>query len=121
MFLLEQAQSHVPDLPVKFYGDIAECAYMDHPYIAGQIIDRCTPEQMEAVPADLLYKAMINNDYRFAYKLAEKGIRMDNSAYEIVQYCARNPSDWELARLLRGGVQIGTENYAAMRTFIEHE
>lgn len=79
LFLLEQAQSHVPDLPVKFYGDIAECAYMDHPHIVGQIIDHCTPEQLDAVPADLLYNAMVQNDYRFAYKLAGKGICADDS------------------------------------------
>lgn len=110
LFLLEQAQSHVPDLPVKFYGDIAECAYMDYPYIAGQIIDRCTPEQMDAVPADLLYKAMLQNDYHFAYKLADKGISADGSMREIAGYCARNAQNWDIAILL----QIGTDNYCAI-------
>lgn len=62
---------------------------------------------------------MLNNDYRFAYKLAEKGIRIDESAYEIVRHCAQHPSDWKMARLLRDGAQIGIENYAAMNAFIK--
>lgn len=120
LFLLEQAQNYVRDLPVRFYGDIAECAYMDHPHIAGQIIDRCTPEQMEAVPADLLYKAMLQNDTHFAYKLARKGIRADGSVQEIAGYCERNAQNWDIASLLQSGMQVSAENYTAMRTFIEH-
>ena len=120
LFLLEQAQSHVTDLPVQFYGDIAECAYMDHPHIAAQIIDCCTPEQMDAVPADLLYKAMVQNDYRFAYKLAEKGICADDSIQEIAGYCARNAQNWDIESLLQRGMQISAENYAAMRILVEH-
>lgn len=92
---------------------------MDHPHIAAQIIDRCTPEQMDAVPADLLYKAMVQNDYRFAYTLAGKGIRADGSMQEIAGYCARNAQNWDIESLLQSGMQIGTENYAAMSTFIE--
>ena len=64
---------------------------------------------------------MLRNDTRFAYKLARKGIRADGRIQEIAGYCARNAPNWEMARLLQSGMQISTESYTAMRTFIEHD
>lgn len=120
MFLLEQAQSHVRELPTELYGAIAEYAYRDCPAIANQIIDRCTPEQMTAVPSYLLYMSMLNDDYHFAYKLSEKGIHADGSVQEIAAHCARNAVNWQMGCLLRDGMQISKENYGAMNAFIQH-
>lgn len=74
MFLLEQAQSHVRDFPIELYGAIAEYAYRERPTIAKQIIDRCTSEQAEAMPCGLLYAAILQNDFRTANKLTERGL-----------------------------------------------
>lgn len=120
IFLLEQAQSHVRELPAELYGAIAEYAYRERPAIAKEIIDRCIPEQMAAVPSELLYMAMLNDDYHFAYKLSEKGIHADGSVQEIAAHCARNAVNWQMDCLLRDGMQISKENYGAMNAFIQH-
>ncbi len=74
MFLLEQAQSHVRDFPIELYGAIAEYAYRERPTIAKEIIDRCTSEQAEAMLCGLLYAAILQNDFRTANKLTERGL-----------------------------------------------
>ncbi len=74
VFLLEQAQNHVRDFPIELYGAIAEYAYRERPAIAKQIIDRCTSEQAEAMPFGLLYAAILQNDFRTANKLTERGM-----------------------------------------------
>lgn len=43
-FLLEQAESHVPELSPSFHGEMASYAYLDHRFIATEIIKRCNEE-----------------------------------------------------------------------------
>ena len=49
-FLLEQADSHVEDLPLSFCGEMASYAHTDHRFIAKQIIHQCTNEQIASAP-----------------------------------------------------------------------
>ena len=45
-FLLEQAESHVPKLSPSFHGEMASYAYLDHRFIATEIIKQCSEEQI---------------------------------------------------------------------------
>ncbi len=115
MFMLEQAESHVEDLPDSFYGDIAECAYQYYPHITQKIIDCCTPRQVEAIPASLLLQAVEYEDTDFACRLAQKGMNAGDSAECIIDSCIDDGLDSLPAELLRLGMRVSPDDYGAMR------
>lgn len=119
MFLLEQAESHVENLPDWFYGDIADYALCDYHHIAEQIVDRCTQQQAEAIPANLLLQAVDYEDTDFACKLAQRGIHAGDLAEDIIYSCCDNTLGSLPAELLRLGMQISPEDYSAMYSCLD--
>ena len=116
MFLIEQAESHVADLPGHFFGDIAVYAYDDYPHMARKIIDRCTPQQAAAVPARLLLQAVGYEDIEFACGLVKKGVRAGELAECIIDSCYQNTLESLRSELLRLGMQVSPEDYGAMHS-----
>lgn len=88
-FLLDQAPAYVGKLPLGFYGELAYYAYSYHENITNQIIDRCTPEQVEQFPAKFLHNAILRSDLTTPWKLVQKGINGDKCIVDIIDFCAR--------------------------------
>ena len=64
LFLLHWAEHCVPEVEPSFYGEMASYAYLDHRFIATQIIHQCSSERIVAAPSRLLEQFAGDHDFR---------------------------------------------------------
>ena len=74
LFLLHWAEHAVPKVEPSFYGEMASYAYLDHRFIAKQIIHQCNADQIAAAPSHLLEQFAADHDFRTLSELVDKGI-----------------------------------------------
>ena len=121
-FLLEQAESHVPDLDSSFYGEMASYAYLDHRFIAKEIIKRCSEEQITAAPPRLLEQFAADRDYRTLSTLVEKGISGGSSAARTLHMLTYEGHDsWIAEGLLEKRMWVDTKDYNALYACIQNK
>lgn len=120
-FMLEQAESHVNDLSLSFYGEMACYAYCDHHHIAKEIIKQCTNEQIAAAPPLLLELFAAEPDYGMLSTLVEKGISGGNSAertLHMLTYEGRN--SWIAEDLLEKRMWVDVNDYRTLNACVEN-
>lgn len=120
-FLLGQAESHVNDLSLSFYGEMACYAYCDHRHIAMEIIKQCTDEQIAAAPSLLLELFAAEPDYGMLSTLVEKGISGGNSAertLHMLTYEGRN--SWIAEDLLEKRMWVDVNDYRTLNACVEN-
>mgnify|MGYP001032848939 CR=1 FL=1 len=120
-FLLEQAESHVNDLSLSFYGEMACHAYCDHRHIAMEIIKQCTDEQIAAAPSLLLELFAAEPDYGMLSTLVEKGISGGDSAertLHMLTYEGRN--SWIAEDLLEKRMWVDVNDYRTLNACVEN-
>ena len=121
-FLLEQAESHVPELSPPFHGEMASYAYCDHRYIAKEIIKQCTEEQITAAPPYLLEQFAMDGDYRTMSALVEKGISGGDSAARTLHMLTCEKRDrWMAEDLLQKRMWVDTSDYRGLHACIEND
>ena len=121
-FLLEQAESHVPELSPSFYGEMASYAYLDHRFIAKEIIKQCSEEQIAAAPSCLLEQFAMDKDYRTLSTLVEKGISGGPDAWRILHMLTCGGHDsWIAEDLLEKRMWVATDDYNALHACVQND
>lgn len=121
-FLLEQAERHVPELSPSFHGEMASYAYLDHRFIAKEIIRQCSGEQIAAAPPYLLEQFAMDKDWRTLSTLVEKGISGGTSAARTLYMLTRQQSDrWIAEDLLQKRMWVDVDDYGALQACIEND
>lgn len=119
--LLANAADRVAKLSPSFHGEMACYAYMDHRYIAKEIIKQCSNEQIAAAPSYLLELFAQDADYRTMSMLVEKGISGGASAartLHMLTYEGRN--SWMAEELLEKRMWVDANDYAALHACVEN-
>ena len=121
-FLLEQAEHHVPDLAPSFHGEMASYAYLDHRFIAKEIIKRCSEEQISAAPSCLLEQFAADKDFRTLSTLVEKGISGGPSAYRTLHMLTCGGHDsWIAEELLEKRMWVDLDDYNALHACVQND
>ena len=121
-FLLEQAESHVPELSPSFYGEMASYAYLDHRFIAKEIIKQCSEEQIAAAPSRLLEQFAMDQDHRTLSTLVEKGISGGPDAWRILHMLTCGGHDsWIAEDLLEKRMWVATDDYNALLACVQND
>ena len=120
-FLLEQAGSHVPDLPASFHGEMASEAYLEHRSIAKEIIKGCSEEQIAAAPSCLLEQFAADKDFHTLSALVEKGISGGDDAWRTLHMLTCQKSDcWLAEELLKERMWVAADDYSALHACIQN-
>ena len=121
-FLLEQASGHVENLTSSFHGEMASYAYLDHRFIAKEIIKQCSEEQIAAAPSRLLEQFAMDQDHRTMRTLVEKGISGGPDAWRILHMLTYNKGDqWIAEDLLKQRMWVAPDDYYALHSCIEND
>ena len=121
-FLLEQAENYVPELSLSFYGKLASCAYLNHRFIAREIIKQCSEEQIAAAPPYLLEQFAMDKDLHILSTLVEKGISGGFSAARTLHMLTCQRSDcWIAEELLEKRMWVNVDDYAALHACVKND
>ena len=121
-FLLEQAESHVPELSPSFHGEMASYAYLDHRFIATEIIKQCSEEQIAAAPSRLLEQFAADHDHRTLSALVEKGISGGPTAWRTLHMLTYEGRDsWIAEDLLEKRMWVETDDYGAFHACVQND
>jgi len=114
-FLLGQAEKHVENLPLAFYGEMASYAFADHRDIAKAMIKQCSEEQIAVAPSYLLEQFAMDGDYFTMSSLVYKGITTHGDAARTLHMLTyENQNSWIAESLLQRRMWVDTEDYAAL-------
>ena len=121
-FLLEQAESHVPELSPSFHGEMASYAHTDHRFIAKEIIKQCSEEQIAAAPSRLLEQFAMDQDHRTLSTLVEKGISGGPNAWRVLHMLTCQQSDtWIAEELLEKRMWVDTNDYNTLHACVQND
>ena len=120
--LLEQAGRHVPELSPSFHGEMASYAYLDHRFIAREIVKQCGGEQIAAAPPRLLEQFAMDKDWRTLSALVEKGISGGPNAARTLHMLTCQQSDrWIAEELLQKRMWVDVNDYAALHACVQND
>ena len=122
LFLLHWAEHAVSEVEPSFYGEMASYAYMDHRYIAEQIIHQSSEAQISAAPSRLLEQFAMDHDHRILSELVEKGITGGASSsrtVHILTYEGRN--SWIAEDMLEKRMWVELHDYSALHACVQND
>ena len=120
--LLEAADHYVPELSPSFHGEMASYAYLDHRFMAKEIIKQCSEEQIAAAPSRLLEQFAADKDFHTLSTLVEKGISGGPSAWRTLHMLTCGGHDsWIAEELLEKRMWVATDDYRALHACIEND
>lgn len=122
LFMTEQAQACVEGLEPSFYGEMASYAYLDHRYIAQQIIHQCGSEQIAAAPSRLLEQFAMDHDFRTLSELVDKGITGGSSSAQALHTLTYEGRDsWMAESLLEKRMWVDLNDYNALHACVQND
>ena len=122
LFLLHWAEHAVSEVEPSFYGEMASYAYMDHRYIAKQIIHQSSEVQISAAPSRLLEQFAMDQDYRILAELVDKGIHGGSSSsrtLHMLTYEGRN--SWIAEDMLEKRMWVELHDYSALHACVQND
>ena len=122
LFLLHWAEHAVSEVEPSFYGEMASYAYMDHRYIAKQIIHQSSEVQISAAPSRLLEQFAMDQDYRILAELVDKGIHGGSSSsrtLHMLTYEGRN--SWIAEDMLEKRMWVELHDYSAFHACVQND
>ena len=120
--LLAAADHYVPELSSSFHGEIASYAHPDHRFIAKEIIQRCSEEQIAAAPPRLLEQFAADKDFRSLSALVEKGISGGPSAARTLHMLTYEGRDsWMAEELLEKRMWVDVNDYGALHACVQND
>ena len=121
LFMTEQARSCVSQLEPAFYGEMASYAYLDHRFIAKEIICQCSEEQFSAAPSHLLEQFATDHDFRTMSQLVEKGISGGSSSMRTLHMLTYEGRDsWMAESLLEKRMWVDLDDYNAFHACVKN-
>ena len=121
-FMMEQAQSCVADLEPSFHGEMAVYAYLDHRFIAKEIIRQCNEEQISAAPPHLLEQFAMDHDFRTMSTLVEKGISGGSSSMRTLHMLTyESRESWMAESLLQKRMWVDLNDYDAFHACVKND
>ena len=122
IFLMVRAQASVPQLEPSFFGEMASYAYLDHRFIAREIIRRCGEEQIAAAPPRLLEQFAADQDFRTLSALVEKGISGGPNAWRTLHMLTCGGHDsWIAEALLKKRMWVEADDYNALHACVQND
>ena len=122
LFMTEQAQTCVADLEPSFHGEMAVYAYLDHRFIAKEIIHQCSEEQISAAPPYLLEQFAMDHDHRVLSELVEKGISGGASSSRTLHMLTYEGRDsWIAEDLLEKRMWVNLQDYNALHACVQND
>ncbi len=122
IFLMVRAQASVPQLEPSFFGEMASYAYLDHRFIAREIIRRCGEEQIAAAPPRLLEQFAADQDFRTLSALVEKGISGGPNAWRTLHMLTCGGHDsWIAEALLIKRMWVEADDYNALHACVQND
>ncbi len=122
LFLLHWAEHCVPEVEPSFYGEMASYAYLDHRFIATQIIHQCSSEQIAAAPSRLLEQFAMDHDFRTLSELVDKGISGgSNSAQTLHMLTYEGRDSWMAESLLEKRMWVDLNDYNALHACVQND
>ena len=122
LFMTEQAQACVAGLDPSFYGEMASYAYLEHRFIATQIIHQCSSEQIAAAPSCLLEQFAMDHDFRTLSELVDKGISGgSNSARTLHMLTYEGRDSWMAESLLEKRMWVDLDDYSALHACVQND
>ena len=122
LFMTEQAQTCVGDLEPSFHGEMAVYAYLEHRFIAKEIIRQCNEEQISAAPSYLLEQFAGDHDFRTMSKLVEKGISGGGSAARTLHMLTyEGRESWMAESLLQKRMWVDLNDYDAFHACVKND
>ena len=101
---------------------MASYAYMDHRYIAKQIIHQSSEVQISAAPSRLLEQFAMDQDYRILAELVDKGIHGGSSSsrtLHMLTYEGRN--SWIAEDMLEKRMWVELHDYSAFHACVQND
>jgi len=122
LFLLHWAEHAVSQVEPSFHGEMASYAYLDHRFIATQIIHQCSSEQIAAAPSRLLEQFAMDHDFRTLSELVDKGISGgSNSARTLHMLTCGGRYSWMAESLLEKRMWVDVEDYNALHACVQND
>ncbi len=121
--LLANAADRVADLSPSFHGEMALYAYLEHRFIAKEIIKQCTNEQIAAAPPYLLeqFASPRDVDHRMLSMLVEKGISGGPDAWRIMHMLTNEGrNSWIAENLLEKRMWVDINDYHALNACVKN-
>ncbi len=101
---------------------MASYAYLDHRFIAKEIIKRCSKEQITAAPPRLLEQFAADKDFRTLSALVEKGISGGPSAYRTLHMLTCGGHDsWIAEELLEKRMWVDLDDYNTLHACVQND
>ena len=122
LFLLHWAEHAVSQVEPSFHGEMASYAYLDHRYIAEQIIHQSSEAQISAAPSRLLEQFAMDHDHRILSELVEKGITGGASSsrtLHMLTYEGRN--SWIAEDMLEKRMWVELHDYSALHACVQND
>ena len=122
LFMMEEAQTCVPQLKPSFYGEMASYAHSDHRFIAKEIIRQCSEDHIAAAPSHLLEQFAGDNDSSTLSELVEKGISGGASSARTLHMLTYGGRDsWMAESLLEKRMWIDLSDYSAFHACVQND
>ena len=122
LFLLHWAEHCMPEVEPSFYGEMASYAYLDHRFIATQIIHQCDAEKIVAAPSGLLEQFAADKDLRTLSELVGKGISGGSSSARTLHMLTYTKQDrWIAEELLEKRMWVDLNDYSALHACVQND
>ena len=120
--LLEQVENHLSEPCPSLPGEVILYACEnDYPHIAKELIQQCSSEQIAAAPPRLLRRAVDQLGIQTALVLVDKGAQPGDYAADILHNLTGSHQEWMAERLLKQGMPVAPDNYAALYACINNK
>ena len=122
LFLLHWAEHAVQQVEPPFYGEMASYAYLDHSFIAQQIIHQCNADQIAAAPSCLLEQFAADKDIQTLSELVDKGISGGFSSAQTLHMLTYEKQDsWMAESLLEKRMWVRLYDYDALHACVQND
>ena len=122
LFLLHWAEHAVSQVEPPFYGEMVSYAYMDHRFIATQIIHQCDAEKIAAAPSHLLELFAADHDFHILSELVDKGISGGGSSARTLHMLTCEKRDnWIAESMLEKRMWVDLHDYSALHACVQND